>query len=492
MQNSKKITVSPNPGPQTVAAGSRADILIYGGGAGGGKSFYLVNEPLRHINNRNFRAGIFRRTYPQIRGQGGIWDEARQTYPHFGAKMREGTQLDAVFPSQASIAFLHCQHEKTKYDYQGHQFGYLAFDELTHFTESQFFYLLSRNRTTCGIRPYCRASCNPDAGSWVASFISWWIDQDSGFPIPERCGQLRYFVREDDELIWASDPNDLVEQFPEYQVDDLLSVTFVPASLDDNPVLLEKDKGYRSRLRAQPKIERERLEKGNWKAAEGAIISKNWLNRYEQAGDITQLFYHGELLELNVTQLRRFATIDTAGTSKEKAAEMRGDPPSYSVCAVWDHFRHRDNIHNYDVLILRHVWRDQVDWNDLKRRIPEVLRNWNVPVAVIENAHYGQPLAMEMKGQNTKLVGPKIPGMDDTSRGAKLERAIASGFLSRLEDIGIWIPEREAAPWVNAYVSELTSWTGLPKETADQIDVSSYAAFHVRQMSQGWGGPISI
>lgn len=475
-----------------MAAASAADILIYGGGAGGGKSFYLVNDPLRHIKNPHFRGGIFRRTYPQIKGQGGIWDEARQTYPYFSGKMREGTQLDAKFPSGSSIAFLHCQHEKTKYDYQGHQFAYLAFDELTHFTESQFFYLLSRNRTTCGIKPYCRCSCNPDAGSWVAEFIAWWIDQESGFPIPERCGQLRYFVRENDQLYWASSPDDLISQFPDYDRDDLLSVTFIPASLDDNPVLLEKDKGYRSRLRAQPKIERERLEKGNWKAAEGAIIDKSWLKTYEMAGNVTQIVYHGQLLELNQGQFRRFATVDTAGTSKEKAAELRGDPPSYSVCAVWDHYRHRDNISFFDVLVLRHVYRARVGWNELKVRIPEVCQNWNVPVCVIENAHYGQPLASEMRGRNTKLVGPKIPGMDDTSRGAKLERAIASGFLSRLEDIGIWLPHRSQAAWVDPYLSELTAWTGLPKETSDQIDVSSYAAFHVRQMSQGWGGPITV
>ena len=69
--NPTNVKVSPNPGPQTMAAASAADILIYGGGAGGGKSFYLVNDPLQHIKNPNFRGAIFRRTYPQIKGQGG-------------------------------------------------------------------------------------------------------------------------------------------------------------------------------------------------------------------------------------------------------------------------------------------------------------------------------------------------------------------------------------------------------------------------------------
>jgi hypothetical protein len=48
----------------------------------------------------------------------------------------------------------------------------IGFDELTHFSESQFFYMLSRNRSMCGVRPYVRATTNPDADSWVATFIA--------------------------------------------------------------------------------------------------------------------------------------------------------------------------------------------------------------------------------------------------------------------------------------------------------------------------------
>lgn len=477
--------------------------MIYGGGAGGGKSFYGVNEPLRHVDLPGFRAGIFRRTYPQIKGQGGLWDEAHESYPMFGARMREGSELDAIFPSGASIAFLHLQHEKTKYEYQGHQFAYLFFDELTHFTKSQFFYLLSRNRTTCGIKPYCRGSCNPDAGSWVAEFIGWWIDQDSGYPDPDRAGVLRYFVTEDDTYYWADTKAELMERFPAYAEIDILSVTFIPALLADNPALLAKDPSYHGKLLAQPRVERERLAKGNWKISEGAIIDSGWIKRYQMAGDNTQLIYQGRVMEIPQARFRRFATVDTAGTSKEKAREAAGDPASWSVCAIWDYYRHADRLNQYDILVLRHVWRDRVGWNDLKTRIPAVVKNWNCPLTVIENAHYGKPLHDEMRnpsrdengqqptGVNCTLIGPMIPGMDDTSRGAKLERAIASGFLTRLEDIGIWIPDDDTAPWVNKYVSELTGWRGLPKETSDQIDASSYAAYYAKKTSSGWGGVIN-
>ena len=70
--------------------------------------------------------------------------------------------------------------------------------------------MVSRNRSTCGVRPYIRATCNPDADSWVADFLSWWIDPVSGHPIPERAGVLRYLVRIAEKIVWADRPEELM------------------------------------------------------------------------------------------------------------------------------------------------------------------------------------------------------------------------------------------------------------------------------------------
>ncbi len=113
-----EIRIRPNAGPQTDAFACSADVLIYGGGAGGGKTWFLVAEPLRFKDDPNFRCAIFRRTFPQITGQGGIWDEANELYPKFGGVLREGNELDCKFPSGASVRFCHMQHEKDKYNYQ--------------------------------------------------------------------------------------------------------------------------------------------------------------------------------------------------------------------------------------------------------------------------------------------------------------------------------------------------------------------------------------
>nr|WP_234841454.1 terminase family protein [Sinorhizobium meliloti] len=77
---------------------------------------------------------------------------------------------------------------------------------MTHFSAKQFWYMVSRNRSMSGVRPYTRATCNPDADSWVAELIRWWIDQDTGLPIPERAGVLRWFVRSDSPQTWRITP----------------------------------------------------------------------------------------------------------------------------------------------------------------------------------------------------------------------------------------------------------------------------------------------
>ena len=151
----------------------------------------------------------------------------------------------------------------------------LLFDELTHFSRAQFFYLLSRNRSTCGIKPYIRATTNPDAESWVAEFISWWINQDTGYPIAERSGAVRWFARVGDVLQWADSKEELRERFLECEPK---SVTFIPAKLEDNTIPVNADPGYRANLMALPLVERERLLGGNWKIrpSSGMYFRRSW------------------------------------------------------------------------------------------------------------------------------------------------------------------------------------------------------------------------
>ena len=312
--------IRPQAGPQEKFLSTSADIALYGGAAGGGKTWALLIEPLRHIHNPEFGAVIFRRTYPQIRSEGGLWAESMTLYPAMGGTPRESV-LDWAFPGGGRIKFAHMQHEVNRLDWQGAQIPLIEFDELTHFTKEQFFYMLSRNRSTCGVRPYIRATTNPDADSWVADLVEWWIDQESGYPIQERSGVIRYFVRDGDTLKWYDTPAEAGAAHPQIPA---TSFTFIAAKLDDNPALEMADPQYRARLLALPLVEREQLLGGNWKIrpAAGKVFNRGWF-------EIVEAIPAGGL---------ECDGWDFAATAKEQ----KGDDPDYTagvgirkVAGVW-------------------------------------------------------------------------------------------------------------------------------------------------------------
>lgn len=265
----------PLPGSQTRFYNCDADIVLFGGSAGGGKTVSILLDLAKpeYLENSQYNGVIFRRTYAEIKNPGGILDESQNLYNAVKGDLTLNP-LEWKFPSGAKIAFRHLQHEKTKYEYQGSQITRLAFDEVTHFSEEQFFYLLSRNRSTSGIKPQVRATCNPDADSWVAKMVEWYIDAQ-GFPLRDRMGLIRWFVRINKEMIWANSQEELTTLYPDSIPK---SFTFIPASIKDNPILLEKDPGYMSNLMALHPVERARLLEGNWKIRyeAGTIFDRTW------------------------------------------------------------------------------------------------------------------------------------------------------------------------------------------------------------------------
>lgn len=273
------LSICPQPGPQTEFLSTPADIAIYGGAAGGGKTFALLLEPLRHYQNPEFGAVIFRRTSKQVRIEGGLWDESVKLYPLVDGYPRP-SNLDWTFPSGVSVSFEHMEHSSDYLNWQGSQIPLICFDELTHFTEQQFFYMMSRNRSTSGIPGYIRATTNPDVDSWVRNIIDWWIGED-GYAIPERSGVIRWFIRLNDSLVWADSREELEEIYgPECMPK---SLTFIAAKLADNQILMQKDPSYLASLKALPLVDRERLlgdlsKGGNWniRATAGTVFRQEW------------------------------------------------------------------------------------------------------------------------------------------------------------------------------------------------------------------------
>jgi len=275
------LRIGPQPGPQERFLSSRADIVFYGGEAGSSKTAALVLEGLRCHDIPKSGGILFRRTSPQLEGPGSLWELMREWYPALGARLTESPVLKAVFPSGASVQLAHMQYETTKLSHQGKAYSYIGFDELTHFTAGQFWYLFSRCRSTSGVKSYVRATMNPDPDSWVKTMIAWWLDERGEYARPERSGTVRYFYRIADTVVWGDTAAELRAAHPEQQ-DPPTSFTFILGRLADNKILLAMDPGYRSRLMALPMVERERLlgsgAGGNWriKPAAGLYFRRGW------------------------------------------------------------------------------------------------------------------------------------------------------------------------------------------------------------------------
>ncbi len=259
--------IRPNSRPQERFLASPADIAVYGGAAGGGKSWAMLIEPLRHAHNPDFGAVIFRRTSPQVTNEGGLWDEAGKIYPLLGALARVG-ELEYAFPTGARVTFRHLQYEANKYHWQGAQVPLIGFDELTHFSESQFWYLASRNRSTCGVKPYMRGTCNADAGSWVKRLCGPWVDRKHPlYPTPS--GDILWLVRKDGKYLWHRTKEEAAEAHPGTMPK---SVTFVRATVFDNVDLLRINPEYLGNLQAQSSVEQARLLHGDWDVVNEGLV----------------------------------------------------------------------------------------------------------------------------------------------------------------------------------------------------------------------------
>lgn len=268
--------IRPQP-RQEVFLGSSADVCIYGGAAGGGKTWSLLMDHMKHYRNPGFFSVIFRRTMPEHTRPGGPWDESMKVYPLFGAVPNHSLHF-WTFPSGSRVTFAGLQYEQDTMSWKSSQVPAIHFDQLEMFTKQQFLYMASRNRSVCGVRPYMRATCNPEPG-WLADFLSWWIAED-GYADMSRAGKTRWFVTDDDTVFWGANPEELKEKFPK-----LLprSCTFVPATIYDNKVLLDQDPGYLANLMGMSLVDRERLlgdaeRGGNWKIRPeaGNVFNRKW------------------------------------------------------------------------------------------------------------------------------------------------------------------------------------------------------------------------
>ena len=235
-----KVIFHPNEGPQTSFLAADEKDVLYGGAAGGGKSYAMLVDPLRYAHRKAHRALILRRSMPELRE---LIDKSRELYPQAfpGARFREVEKV-WTFPSGAKVEFGFLEKEADVYRYQGQAYSWIGFDEITHLpTEFGWNYLASRLRTTDPeIKTYLRCTANPGGvgAHWVKKRYIEPANPDSSF-----IGN------------------------------DGLSRKFIPARLNDNPYL-SRDGIYQKMLESLPPTQRKQLLEGNWEVSEGAAFTE--------------------------------------------------------------------------------------------------------------------------------------------------------------------------------------------------------------------------
>lgn len=252
MKNDKEnqpILWKPQEGKQESFTRRFEDVVLFGGAKGGGKSDVLLFEGLRQIHHPRYKALILRRTFPQLQE---LIDRAQAIFPTLGAKWQGDTHR-FVFPSGAIYKFGHCQHEEDKQNYNGHEYQYIAFDQLEQFTETQFSYICAQNRTSApDLRCYIRASANPGGigHNWVKRvFIDGKDDSKTYtqvFSLPGGGSVSKTFC-------------------------------FIKSTIYDNKILLKNNPQYLSTLMGLPEKMRKAFLEGDWDVFEGQFFAE-WDN----------------------------------------------------------------------------------------------------------------------------------------------------------------------------------------------------------------------
>jgi len=226
---------------------------LFGGTKGPGKTDALIAEATMQLPKPGYQAIIFRRTQPKLS------EIVERSFKHFhGSKAAwNGEKLRWTWPNRNFIAFGYCKDEKDKYNYQGHEYGFIGFDQLEEFTLSMYLFLLAQNRSSVkGINCYTRSTANPGniGHAWVKDRF---IDRLDGIGTP------KYFKRVNDEDIETTSEDPMG-----------LSRAFVFASVEDNPALLSNDPDYLRRLDMLPEIDKKALRYGDWDIFSGQFFKE--------------------------------------------------------------------------------------------------------------------------------------------------------------------------------------------------------------------------
>ena len=359
----QEVVFAPNKGPQTEFLAASEREVLYGGAAGGGKSFGLLADPMRYFSNPNFNGLILRRTNDELREL--IW-KSQELYPKAfqGAKWAE-KKSQWTFPSGAKLWLTYLERDQDVLRYQGQAFSYVAFDELTQYpTPFAWNYMRSRLRTTDPTLPiYMRATTNP-GGSGHG-----WVKRTFIDPAPANSKFIAKDIETGEDMVYPDSHEKAGEP--------LFYRRFIPASLKDNPYLMDGGQ-YEANLLSLPEMQRRQLLEGDWAVADGAAFS-----------EFRSKVHVIEPYEIP-TDWRRFRSCDY-GYSSYSAVHWFAIDPSYNTLVCYR-----------ELYLSKHTGRD------LARAVLEAEGSDRVDYGVLDSSCWhqrgqlGPSIAEEMISQGTR------------------------------------------------------------------------------------------
>lgn len=282
---------------------NETDVILLGGGAGGGKSFTCLTKNLDGLDDPYFRCTIFRRTYPELKRQGGLIDESKPVYKDFGG-VYKSQAMQWVFPSGSQVSFSAIATDDDLGSWQGSQLVRALIDEAADkWTEKQVLFLLSRLRSAHSkIHPQLILTANPDINSFLKDWVDFCLDPETGVPVQGTENKVRWFIVIDNKAHWADTPEECFELYGKprnmiyahgmseatmlsYSNEERLrlcmpkSFRFIPTGVFDNPYLLPpKNTSYLANLLAQPYVNQLKYLHGSWTAKESGsgYFKREW------------------------------------------------------------------------------------------------------------------------------------------------------------------------------------------------------------------------
>lgn len=273
------IVIAPNPGPQAAFLASLAKIKIYGGAAGGGKTWALLIDALHRALATPGWAGLICRSLlaRMTDGGGAIWAEAHRVFAQTGAVFNESLHTITWPDNGSTLTFRQIINNRSLWN--GPSFDWIGIEELQEVDIDDLVAALTRLRSAKGAAPCLAATCNPRRGHGLVPWIEWYLTP-TGTPDRSRAGIVRWFCRNPDTgaFVFRATAAE-AERDAGRDPGSAVSFTFIDALLPDNPVLDKADASYRANIQLQGREREAQLLEGNWYAGsdhDGPLARDRW------------------------------------------------------------------------------------------------------------------------------------------------------------------------------------------------------------------------